>query len=52
MVWMRAAIMGTTITLKVKPKVAPVALEGLGFKVISAQRAGNWWICILQREEK
>jgi hypothetical protein len=50
-VWMRAAIMGTDITLKVKPKVAPVALEALGFKVISAQRAGNWWICILQREE-
>ena len=52
MVWMRAAIMGTTITLKVKPKVAPVALERLGFTVISAQRAGNWWICILQRQEK
>jgi len=51
-VWMRAAIMGTTITLKVKPKVAPVALERLGFTVISAQRAGNWWICILQRQEK
>lgn len=50
-VWMRAAIMGTTITLKVKPKVAPVALQALGFKVISAKRAGNWWVCILQREE-
>jgi hypothetical protein len=48
-VWMRAAIMGTSITLKVKPKVAPKALEDLGFTLVSAQRAGNWWICILQR---
>jgi len=52
MLWMRAAISGTTVTLKTKPKVPPKALQDLGFTVISAQRAGNWWICILQREEK
>ena len=50
-VWMRAAIMGTTITTKLKPKVAPKALQDLGFTVVSAQRAGSWWICILQRPE-
>jgi len=51
MLWMRAAISGTTITLKTKPKVPPKALQDLGFTLISAQRAGNWWICILQRAE-
>lgn len=51
MLWMRAAISGTSITLKIKPKVPPKALQDLGFTVISAQRAGNWWVCILQRAE-
>ncbi len=51
MLWMRAAISGTSITLKVKPKVPPKVLQDLGFTVISAQRAGNWWVCILQRAE-
>jgi hypothetical protein len=51
MLWMRAAISGTSITLKIKPKVPPKALQDLGFTLISAQRAGNWWVCILQRAE-
>lgn len=51
MLWMRAAIMGTSITSKIKPKVAPKALQDLGFTLASAERAGNWWICILQRDE-
>ncbi|HEY3340064.1 MAG TPA: hypothetical protein VGK18_16315 [Propionicimonas sp.] len=50
-VWMRAAIVGTAITTKIKPKAAPKALHDLGFTVISATRAGSWWICILQRAE-
>jgi mannosyltransferase len=49
MLWMRAAIMGTSITSTIKPKVAPKALQDLGFTLVSAQRAGNWWICILKR---
>jgi uncharacterized membrane protein len=50
-VWVRAAIQGTSITLKVKPKVAPKALQDLGFTLVSAQHAGSWWVCILQRAE-
>ena len=50
-VWVRAAIQGTSITSKVKPKVAPKALQDLGFTLVSAQHAGSWWVCILQRAE-
>lgn len=49
-VWMRAAISGTAITTKVGPKAPPKALQDLGFTIASAELAGSWWVCILERE--
>jgi len=47
--WLRARIIGTDSVPTPKPTLAPKILAVLGFTVVSAERGGNWWVCILQR---
>jgi mannosyltransferase len=49
MIWIRARIAAASTTPTPKPTLPPKALSDLGFTVVSAERHGSWWVCILQR---
>lgn len=49
MLWVRARIAAAGTVPTPKPTTPPKALQQLGFTVVSAERAGSWWVCILQR---
>lgn len=49
MIWIRARIAAAGTTPTPKPTQPPKALAALGYTVISAERHGSWWVCILQR---
>lgn len=44
LVWMRAIIQSTP-----RPTLPPKPLQELGFRVVSAEKHGSWWVCIVER---
>lgn len=48
-IWLRARIAAAGTTPTPKPTNPPKVLRELGFRVVSAERHGGWYVCILQR---